>query len=218
MENTEMEPKSLPRVFRETEVLVHRYLASLRSEEFDPERGQGRILALLQKTDQLTQRDLAYILNIRQQSLGELVRKLEENGYVTRTPGTEDKRTMIVALTEKGRELEMPKRPLETVFDCLDEQEQQDLRSCLEKVCDRIEELLPEEAKDSCWPGPAEDFGRGRPFGPPPAPGPGMGHGPGRPRGFGPGPLGPEHHRHHGPRGCGFELHGWLAPGVGRRF
>lgn len=207
-QRTEMEcgQRSLPRAFRETEMLLHRYMASRRQEAFDPERGQGRILALLKRTGPLPQRDLAYLLGIRQQSLGELVRKLEENEFVTRAPQPDDKRVLIVALTEKGSELEMPRTPLAAVFDCLDEEEQQNLSTYLDRICARLAELLPEDP-GAAWAGPDAGFEPG--CRPGPHPGPRPGHGP---CGFGPGPDGPHHHRHHRMPHCDYELHGWLKP------
>ena len=49
-------------------------------------------------------KDIAYLLNIRQQSLNESLKRLEENEYIKRTPSPEDKRIMIVNLTDKGQE------------------------------------------------------------------------------------------------------------------
>ena len=48
-----------------TEMAVHGPFA-------DTSRGQGRVLALLKIQPEISTRDLAYLLNIRQQSLNEL--------------------------------------------------------------------------------------------------------------------------------------------------
>lgn len=186
MDNMEKEERSLPRAFRETQILLHRYMATLHRDSFDPERGQGRILTLLKKTGPLPQRDIAYLLGIRQQSLSELVRKLEESGYVTRTQQEEDKRVTVVSLTEKGEELEMPQTPMQRVFDCLDEAEQACMLAGLDKICERLTELLPEEDAE---------FEDPRGWGP----GPWHRHGCHRPHG--PHHHGPHHHHHH--RCCG---------------
>lgn len=39
----------------------------------DPTRGQGRVLALLKMQSEISTKDLSYLLNIRQQSLSELL-------------------------------------------------------------------------------------------------------------------------------------------------
>lgn len=163
MENMKSEQKSLPRLLRETEMMIHRYIDTKRKPGYDPERGQGRILALLKKTGPLAQKDMAYLLGIRQQSLGELVRKLEDGGLVSRAPQPEDQRIMIVSLTEAGQALELPKTPMEGIFECLDAAEQENLRSYLERICTQIEEMLPEGTPDPrMFPGPDGGFGPGR--------------------------------------------------------
>lgn len=52
----------------------------------DVTRGQGRVLTVLQNTDNISTKDLAYVMGIRQQSLNELLKKLEKKGYVVRKP------------------------------------------------------------------------------------------------------------------------------------
>ena len=69
----------------------------------DPTRGQGRILAMLKIQPEIKTRELAYLLGIRQQSLNELLNKLEKSGHVERKPSEKDKRVMVVHLTEKGK-------------------------------------------------------------------------------------------------------------------
>nr|WP_288753248.1 MarR family transcriptional regulator [uncultured Anaerostipes sp.] len=51
-------------------------------------------------------KDMAYLLGMKQQSLNELLKKFEKNGYVKRKPSKEDKRVMIVCLTEEGEKVE----------------------------------------------------------------------------------------------------------------
>lgn len=68
----------------------------------DPTRGQGRVLAALQLSSPIPTRDLAFLLGMRQQSLNELIVKLEADGYITRAPSLSDKRVMEVHLTDEG--------------------------------------------------------------------------------------------------------------------
>lgn len=205
MFKTDPTEMSLSRLFFRTEHLIHRYMASRMQDAFDPERGQGRILALLKKTGPLSQKDIAYLLGLRPQSLGELLRKLEEGGFITREPLADDKRGRLVSLTEKGQDVEMPRSPVEDVFACLDETEQETLHEYLERICSSIRDALPE---DEPWPHP--------PFGMP-GPGGGCGHGPGGPAG-GPG-AGPGHRWHHhchggrGAMGGWFSFPGFFGPG-----
>ncbi|MDN6794372.1 MAG: MarR family transcriptional regulator [Propionibacterium sp.] len=65
--------------------------------------GQGRVLALLALREPLGQKDLAYLLGVRPQSLSELLRKLEHAGLVTRQRDEQDRRSTLVSLTAEGR-------------------------------------------------------------------------------------------------------------------
>ena len=110
--------------------------------DFDPRRGQGRILTALQKMSGVNQRELAFILDIRPQSLGELLQKLEQNGYITRKIDENDKRSLIVELTEKGKNLKFQRPNYDNLFDCLNETEQNNMKHYLQLISSRLEELI----------------------------------------------------------------------------
>jgi DNA-binding MarR family transcriptional regulator len=146
-----------------------------------PHRGQGRILALLALKPEMSQKELAAILDIRSQSLGELLAKLERQGFITRSTSEEDRRGMNISLTDAGRTAaEQPDdSDFESFFDCLNEEEQTAFAGYLERLIEKLEAQL----------GPDRE-GRGFPphFGPHGMPGfggrgpfrPGHGHGHGR--------------------------------------
>ena len=69
----------------------------------DITRGRGRVLAALRMQSPIPTRDLAFLLDIRQQSLNELLKKLQTDGLIERRPSQEDRRVMVVHLTEAGR-------------------------------------------------------------------------------------------------------------------
>ncbi len=100
----------------------------------DPMRGQGRIIAMLKIQPQIATKDLSYLLGIRQQSLNELINKLEKNGYVERKPSENDKRVMIVHLTEKGKKISQPETNYKEILDCLSMEELQNLREYLDRI------------------------------------------------------------------------------------
>ncbi|MDQ7092330.1 MarR family transcriptional regulator [Desulfosporosinus sp. PR] len=109
----------------------------------DPHRGQGRVLALLKLKPEISQKELSEILDIRSQSLGELLAKLERNGYITRTPSPTDRRVMNVHLTEAGRESSAQKEQhadIEALFDCLNEEEQATLSDYLSRIILALEQ------------------------------------------------------------------------------
>lgn len=112
----------------------------------DPTRGQGRVLAILRLQEEISSKDLAYMLGIRQQSLNELLNKLEKSGYVIRIPSEADKRVMLVKLTEKGRnEQGEPEPDFSGIFNCLSEQEQETFSEYLDRIITALEAQLGDE-------------------------------------------------------------------------
>lgn len=107
-------------------------------------RGQGRILAFLKIQDGIPTKDLAYLLDIRISSLNELLAKLEKNGYIVREPSAEDKRVMLIKLTEKGRAEEQPQADTDSVFGCLTPEEQETFGSYLDRMIAALETELGE--------------------------------------------------------------------------
>ena len=113
----------------------------------DSTRGQGRTLSFLKLKDGIRTRDLAYLLDMRISSLNELLAKLEKGGYLTREPDPEDKRVMLVYLTEKGR-TEEQSCPRNDLFACLTEEEQTVFGTCLGKLIAALEAELGKDAPD----------------------------------------------------------------------
>ncbi|OZB96015.1 MarR family winged helix-turn-helix transcriptional regulator [Paenibacillus sp. XY044] len=151
--------------------LLRRYQFHVRGDQDhfgDPHRGQGRVLALLKIKPEITQKELTYVLNMRNQSLGELLTKLERNGLITRAPSEDDRRVMNVKLTEAGAkaadQLEQRQQDENKLFDCLNEEEQAKLSEYMNRLIDQMEQQLGGDAgSGDFWGG----HGRHRPpFGP----------------------------------------------------
>ncbi len=70
---------------------------------FPGHRGGSRILMLLADGDGSTQAELAEMMDIRPQSLSELLGKLEDDGLIERRSDSDDRRAQRVFLTESGR-------------------------------------------------------------------------------------------------------------------
>ncbi len=66
--------------------------------------GRERILTLLDEEGAVSQSTLAARLKIRPQSVSELLVKLEKDGYIVRTPNEQDKREILVSLSEAGKQ------------------------------------------------------------------------------------------------------------------
>lgn len=149
--------------------LLHRYqLQNYR--EFgplaDPHRGQGRVLALLKLNPEISQKDLSNILNIRSQSLGELLFKLERNGYITRTPSELDRRVIMIKLTDAGRKaanFSEPKSDTDRVFGCLNKEEQENLSGYFARIIEVMEKQFTDINIHPMDPGNWFQFKEGRP-------------------------------------------------------
>lgn len=133
-------------------------------------RGQGLVLRMLAENDGMTQSEIAEKLDIRPSSLGELVRKLVENGFVERRQNEKDKRVINVYLTEKGREIEgqfINKRQQSAESWCagLSEDEKEQLSGLLGKLISSMEESMSKDGAG--FSGQDMPFGHGHP---------GMGH------------------------------------------
>lgn len=208
----------------------------------DVSRGQGRVLSLLKLRDGIATKEMAEILGIRVSSLNETLARMERDGIIERRPSEQDKRVMLMYLTEDGAAIDSPRAKLaQTTFDGFSEDELEAFGGFLDRVTENLESELGEDYRDYVKRGKErhEEFvreaGRGhwgpggpgpRPWGDEGAPGPHggpHGHGPhecgphGHPHPYehphGHGPHGPGHHEHGGPHGPGPHEHGPYGPG-----
>ncbi len=109
----------------------------------DPFHGQGRVLAALKKTGPITAKELGYILGIRQQSLNELINKLEKNGLIVRSQAEEDRRSILIELTEEGNNAsQSPRAEVGKMFDVLSDAEKESFSASLDKVISSLKEEL----------------------------------------------------------------------------
>lgn len=130
-----------------------------------PYSGQGRVLKFLKLKSEFSQKELAELLGVRSQSLGELLAKLEKGGYVTRTPSEADRRVILVRLTEKGMGAsEEDLQEDRNIFDALSQEEQSQLSDYLHRLLQSLEEQYSDRHGD----GRRREFrGRRRGFGDP---------------------------------------------------
>lgn len=114
-----------------------------------PHLAQNRVLAMLNMKEGLSQKDLAYVMGIRPQSLTTTLSQLEDSGYVERRKNADDGRVMNVYLTDAGRERAVSaaagrKKNAEGAFSALTEEEKQQLSDILEKLSDTLEGQMEE--------------------------------------------------------------------------
>jgi DNA-binding MarR family transcriptional regulator len=165
----------------------------------DPHRGQGRILAMLKLHDGIATKDLSYLLGIRTSSLNEALARMEKAELITRAPSTQDRRIILVSLTEKGRATDQ-KPATSNLYTALSAADQQNLLRYLDILIEALEaELSPQEKEHLQHMLEARERFADGDLGPRPHHPHHHGHhhfggpGPRGPRGFrGPGPRGPE--------------------------
>ena len=101
--------------------------------------GYGHILELLSVEEGLCQQKIAALAGIRPQSVSEAIGVMEARGLVRRECGVEDRRTLLVYLTEEGeayRQRAARERGLkaERLFRELSEEEKDRLYQLLKKI------------------------------------------------------------------------------------
>lgn len=109
------------------------------AEKMSLHRGQGRVLALLNKEGSLSIAEIVEHLDVRPSSGGELISKLEQNGFVSRKTSQDDKRVAIISMTNKGAEVfEKTDTNKEAyfveMFSGLNEEEKERLSTLLDKL------------------------------------------------------------------------------------
>ncbi|HZK25820.1 MAG TPA: MarR family transcriptional regulator [Oscillospiraceae bacterium] len=125
-------------------------------------RGQGRILALLKLKPEISQKELSHLLDMRPQSLGELLEKLEKNGYITRTPSEEDQRVLIIHLTDAGKELSVlneQQADAEDLFKSLSVEEQVALNDYLDRIVAVLEQKFQDDGHQPESAGSSSSYG-----------------------------------------------------------
>lgn len=111
----------------------------------DRSRGQGRVLQALMFTSDISQKDLAQLLDMRQQSLAELLAKLEAKGLITREQDPDDRRRQLIRLSDEGRTAAEEMQPAEedqgdfALFDCLSNEEKEQLDVLLARITEGLE-------------------------------------------------------------------------------
>jgi DNA-binding MarR family transcriptional regulator len=117
----------------------HHHQAGGHHHQTGGHHGQLRILSILNEENTMSQKDLMEVLQVRSASLSELLSKIESNGYITRTKDEDDKRNVIITITEKGKTViseneQQWHNEAEKLFAALNEEEQNTLSKLLHKL------------------------------------------------------------------------------------
>lgn len=116
-----------------------RDLSHIMRSLYEGKGSQRRVLIILNETGRITQRELTERLGIQPGSASEVIAKLEDSGYITRTPSETDRRTADIELTQTGKisaqeAAEQRNKRHEEMFSCLSDDEKNSLLLLLEKV------------------------------------------------------------------------------------
>jgi|GEM_PF-974465 len=128
-----------------------RLMARVHHMQGHARHAQNHILAILSQRESISQRELLEELNVRSASLSELLSKLERGGLVTRERDEEDRRSVIVTVTEQGKAQaaslgDERNAGAEALFAPLSDAEKQQLGELLIKILVDLEEKHPELA------------------------------------------------------------------------
>ena len=125
----------------------HRQHGLVRRRHHGGEARQEHLLHMLHHHPSVNQKDLAEKLHVRPQSLGEMLQKLEESGYIARRKDPSDGRATLVELTPAGEAVEREhheqvKKEIARRYDDLTEDELAEYLRLTKKINARLEELL----------------------------------------------------------------------------
>lgn len=137
------------------QLLFHKFIMinevlDRRNKKQNPEmksitKGQGRLIILLKRKDNLSTKELSEILNISVTSLNETLNKLEQQNLIRKVPSPKDKRVLLVELTEDGRSLEFKNHEDVDIFDNLSEEEKENLNEYLNRLTVALHNKFKEE-------------------------------------------------------------------------
>lgn len=107
--------------------------------------GYGRILDVLSRTDGLSQREIAELLDIRPQSASEAIASMEGQGLVEKRANEQDKRSSLIYITQAGRQrqIDIRKEQIENarrIFEPLTNEEKETLLALLNKATSALQE------------------------------------------------------------------------------
>lgn len=103
-------------------------------------RSQETILKILELNGPMSQKTLQEELKIKSASISEIVTKLEKRGHVSKSRSKLDSRTIDLSITGKGKQklTQIKREGKDNLYDCLDEEEKEELIRLLCKINEKI--------------------------------------------------------------------------------
>ena len=100
---------------------------------------------ILKRKDGISTKELSEILNISVGSLNETLNKLEQKEYIKKIPSPEDKRVLLIYLTEKGEKFHHKKPKDMDIFECLSKEEKIEFHNYLNRLTIELHRKFKEE-------------------------------------------------------------------------
>jgi len=122
------------------EKLIHELFRQLYLEKRNSRHTtQGKILKILYKKGDLSQKEMQEILHIQSGSISEIINKLENKSLLIRQKDEKDRRKVILHLTDKGKEdveayTQQYQNDVMQYFDVLNAEEKESLEKILQKL------------------------------------------------------------------------------------
>ncbi len=115
-----------------------------------PGQGQAGILYTLLKEDRLNQKELSCRCHMDTTTMSRNIDNLEKMELLKREMNPESRRSVIICLTEKGRQKASDIREMFIQFENvirkdISEEDMEFFQSVLIKICENLEENIPEE-------------------------------------------------------------------------
>ena len=97
---------------------------------------QTMVISLLQQHGSMNQKDIQQMLGIQCGSVSELISKLERKGFLERHQDEQDKRKVLISLTQTGKDFEAKpqEEALAERYGVLSDEEKEQLSELLEKL------------------------------------------------------------------------------------
>jgi DNA-binding MarR family transcriptional regulator len=125
-----------------SERIFSKILARHNLQEISP--AQGRILFVLWQKDGISIQELARKTSLGKSTLTSMLDRLEQNGFVKRVPSKEDRRAILIQLTEKDRECQdlytkITKEKTELFYKGFSAKEIDAVESYLQRILDNLQ-------------------------------------------------------------------------------
>ena len=113
--------------------------------EYDLNRAQSGILFALHQEDTMSHKELPNRLNVTPPSITSMIKKMEQEGYITRKADEQDQRVMRLTLAQKGKDcidyvIKTAEKLEEIVFEGMTAEEKMLFRRLLLQILENLEQ------------------------------------------------------------------------------